>query len=378
MHLRLLLLISLLLTALQLPTVTAAQANVVHPTGGSSYKPDISLQRVREIFENPRTADAYKYTVKDDRNNQMDGLSIMELKGQSHKYAAVYHTPIVVSGGIRFNVNLALSNDLINWTFRRQLIANSSMPKIGRVRGSDWIVVTHEAWLGRPGRWSPITAFSPSRKPQRVEFKLFYNDRDLVDGMVRSSYQLPRYLNDLNGTPNIYDMHLKRYGAYYVVDGQYGFHYWNGNRDVNAATTILQMFNPIGGTQAYTSTTTNYNNRYSPFGVTGNIGQRDTIVTKSKRYVIQEANKGRGGTDFDKWRIFLYPFTETTNYPTGASQPIELTVRTHAGSTSIGNPGVSVVKSPDGNGHVMVVSYFIFSQGARGGEAGPVIYYHKL
>jgi hypothetical protein len=73
---------------------------------------------------------------------------------------------------------------------------------------------------------------------------------------------------------------------------------------------------------------------------------------------------------WDKWRVWLYKFTETTAYPTGAGTLRQLTPITPNGSVSFGNPSVRIVDAPDGVGQVMWVSYFLFGEGAGAGEAG--------
>lgn len=190
------------------------------------------------MLENPIDATGHKYDLKDSSQNAMQSPSIIELVGQTYKYAAVYHTPYYPLGlnhPPRFKINLGVSNDLLNWNYIGVLIDNASMPRIGRVRGSDWLVIAHENWIG-PGL--------SSTAPARITYRLFNNDTDLIGQQVRASWTAPEYLNVLNGTPSFYDMHLVYRSGYFSVDGQYGFHFWDGTRDANAGSTILSMFDP--------------------------------------------------------------------------------------------------------------------------------------
>lgn len=337
----------------------------------NNYVPTISDCNILYYLNNPMFATAYKFNLHDDAPtpNSMDGVSIIQLTGQNYKYAAVYHTAYQVPGGVRFRVNLAVSNDLINWKFIGMLVDNASMPKISLVSGSSWVVVAHEQWLG---------ASQASIGPSRVAFELFYDFNDLINRTIRSTYLMPAYQGDYNGTPSFYEAHVSYNNGLYSVDGQYGFHFHNGTRDVNAVTTIYRMFDPTGGTTAYPSEAIRYNNRIAINGVTGNIGDRDTLITSSNRYNILEGNLGQPGASFDKWRIFLYKFSESYNYPDGSGALTMVSPQTPNASFSFGNPRVNVVDRPDGSGKAIVISYFIFSQGAGPGEAGSLIYYFNI
>jgi len=323
------------------------------------------------ILEHPDTADHAAYGAVDSAGNAMQSPSIIQLQGVAYKYAAVYHTPYLVAGGYRFKVNLAASQDLIMWTFVRTLIDDADMPKILRVTGASWIVITHEQWSG-PG--------PASTAPSNVAFRLFYTDTDLLNGTIRATYTMPMYgTSQLNGTPSFYDAHLVLDTGYYSVDGQYGFHNWNGTRDVNDVTTITRMFDPRSGrTNAYPSTATAYNNKFIAQGVTGNIGQRDTIAHPFGRYNVQEGNIGTPGGSWDKWRLWLYTYTETTAYPTGAGTVRQLIPVTPNHSVSFGNPSIRIVEAAEGTGQIMWISYFLFAEGAGPGEAGSLIYWTRI
>jgi hypothetical protein len=354
---------SLLLMALAITTIGSARAVNL------DYHPSLNLSQVRDFLNNPKSAFAARYGLTDSAGNSMDAISITQIAGQQYKYAAVYHTAYQVSGKTRYRVNLALSNDLMSWFYQGVLVDNASMPKIDHVSGSEWIVVTHEQWQGAgPG----------SKSPSRVAFELFYDASDLVNHIIRSTSLMPQWQNSLNGTPSIYEFHLALYNGRYSVDGQYGFHFWNGSRDVNGVTTIRQMFDPNGGTVFSPSTANAYNNLMMAQGVTGNIGDRDTIITSDARYNVQEGNLGQPAGSFDLWRLFLYSFGDANNYPTGNGSIFQLSPQTPNGSTSFGNPRITIVDNPAGTGKAFVVSYFLFGEQAGQGESGSLIYYYNL
>jgi hypothetical protein len=73
--------------------------------------------------------------------------------------------------------------------------------------------------------------------------------------------------------------------------------------------------------------------------------------------------------DWGSWRVFQYdPLTKRAQL---------LDIRTHGGSTAFANPTVTALRSPQGVS-ALVVTLFVFSEGAAAGEAGPLIYYRDL
>lgn len=333
--------------------------------------PDISQSQLQYYLQYPRLATAARYGLRDDIGNTMDGLSLVQLSGQPYKYAAVYHTAYAVSGGaLRFKVNLAASNDLLRWRYLGMLADNASMPRVAAVRGSSWIVVAHEQWSGRgPG----------STGPSRIAYRLFYTGADLINRVERGLWIQPSFLTSLNGTPSFFDLRQSYCGVYRCVSGEIGFHYWSGRKDLNATTTNQMMFDPRGlATSVEAAASYRYNLRFSLLGVTGNVGQRDMLRTRTGRYVIQEGNIGTPAASWDKWRIYLYRYAESGVVPDGSGTIIPIAPQTPGGSSSFGNPSINVVDDPTGRGKVVVISYFLFSEGAKNGEAGSLLYYFRL
>ena len=335
----------------------------------NTYAPNLSETDLKYFLTNPSLATASHFDLKDSAGNSMYSPSIVQLSDQAFKYVAVYHTPYLVNGGYRYKISISGSNDLIVWNYVGLLVDNADMPKIAPVANSTWLVMTYEQWFGES---------QSSTQPARVSYRLFYNGSDLINRISRQVWSSPSHVSALNGTPSIYEMHLSFYNNSYSVDGQYGFHFYNGTRDVNAVTTILKMFNTAAGVENYPSTAASYNNSLTAKGVSGNIGQRDTIITTTARYNLQEGNIGQPTASFDKWRIWLYRFGDKNAYPTGNGTFSLIQPKTSGLSTSFGNPSIAVVDRPSGNGKAIVISYTIFSEGAGVGEAGPLLYYFNL
>lgn len=334
------------------------------------YWPTLNDDQVIYYLSNPKYASVARYGLTDSAGNSMDSPSIVQLSGLGYKYAAVYHSYNPVQVGYKFNVNIAVSNDLTNWQYIGVIEERSGMPRIAQVPNSSWVVMGHEKWVGTDRYGKDIIG---------VEYDLFKSCADLINRAINSRWLQPQYYGNLNGTPSIYDLNIEYDGTNSFVSGQFGFHFWNGSRDINAATTTLRMLSDvITYPQNYPSTTIAYNARFAAEGVSGNLGQRDTLITASNRYNVQEGNVGVPAASWDKWRIFLYKFGEKYNYPTGVGTLIPIYPKTPGGSTSFGNPSISIVDSPDGRDKIIVISYFVFSEGAAPGEGGSLLYYFPV
>jgi hypothetical protein len=167
-------------------------------------------------------------------------------------------------------------------------------------------------------------------------------------------------------------------GGNYVVNGQYGFHEYDGTRDINAVTTITGLFHPSISPTSSPSVATNYNSVITTAGSAGNIGQRDTLQTTTARYNLQEGNS-TSANNFADWGIYLYTFGDSNSYPTGTGTATKLSISTPHSSTSFGNPSISVVTRPSGTGHALFVGYEVFLQGAGDpSEAGSLVYYYNV
>jgi hypothetical protein len=100
-------------------------------------------------------------------------------------------------------------------------------------------------------------------------------------------------------------------------------------------------------------------------GYPGKHGDRDERLWRRRPYEIVEAQWSRDGDGWANWRITLYDWLESTTYP--------VPIHTAGGSTSFGNPALTELTDPAGQ-PVLVVTLFLFSEGAAPGEAGPLLY----
>ena len=108
-------------------------------------------------------------------------------------------------------------------------------------------------------------------------------------------------------------------------------------------------------------------NRPLALGARGHIGDRDHIAFEGYDFNVHEAEIIHG--DWSSWRTYLYDFRARSAY--------WLNVKTHGGSFAFGNPTVSQVRAPSGK-RALVMTQFVFHEGAAPGEAGQLIYYREL
>jgi hypothetical protein len=294
--------------------------NDVNPT------PDEARAELRYYIEHVTQA-TRQYRGRDDAGHPMDGLKISP-SPDAGGFIAVYHA---YRAGT-FDVHLATSSDLMNWRWRTRLSTSASQPTI-KAAGSGYVVV-----------WE-------TDGDNHLQFAYYDSGTDLLNAVASKTFGAPRTLSPCaEGTPNIYD------GSSASVD--VGFHYyWNCDVDRQAR-----------GTTDWTSWSASaqpaMDNAILAHGVTGNIGDRDGVLTfRGYGFGLIEGQLTKG--EWGAWRVFLY------DYQAGTAEL--LNIQTDAGSTAFGNPTIEQVHV--GARSAIVITLFLFSEGARGGEDGPLIYY---
>ncbi len=95
----------------------------------------------------------------------------------------------------------------------------------------------------------------------------------------------------------------------------------------------------------------------------GGIGDRDVI--RFRRFDRTLIEGQFVNEDPRTWRVFLY------DDATGNAQPLHF--RTRAGSIAFANPTITAIEI--GGRNAILVTLFIPGEGARGAEAGELIYY---
>ncbi len=306
---------------------------------GDSPPPD-RVTTFRTILENVTDATAFRYGARDDRGQVLDTIKIIE--NPEGGYLGVYHSYIAGT----FQVRLAASTSLLDWTFAGTLETGASQPTLAGLSDGGYVVAFEKEGEGG----------------SHLRFQHYPSLARLLEGVPQRVFDAPRTLSPFHeGTPNIHRVTMSDG----IDDSEIivGFHYFDPNLGVDrVASGILRNF--------ATWTTKHeaaYNGELIAMGAEGNIGDRDRGAFLGKEYNLQEVQFAIG--DWRSWRVLLYDVME------GAFTLLD--IKTHAGSVSFANPTFTVLKSPSG-ADAVVVTYFLPHEGARDGEAGQLIFYTEF
>ena len=360
------------LAAALLP-VASAQA------GPSSLQRKLARETLASIVERVDQTTAYRYRAKDDRGALLDGLKVLQVDGTN---LGLYHAP--AKDG-RFNVYVATSEDLITWTRRATLDVGASQPTIALLPSGGLVVAYEKVSLIELGLGSLTDALDSVVGPIlnspkdriRIRFRFYRTVDALLDGQFAREFTAPRRLSPTaEGTPSITKIKLKR-GLLSRSKIEVGLHYFadldgNGTPDADRlATAVLTGFNTwqARAAPAQDESLLHAQFLHAPYTQPprGNIGDRDQVIIDGVRLELQEAQYVPG--DYSSWRPFLID-------PRGGVVPRPLQIVTNGGSTSFGNPTATVLTAPSGKPAVLITMY-VFGEGAAPGENGPLIYYRE-
>lgn len=347
--------------------------------GPSGLQRKLARESLASIVERVDRTTAHRYQAKDDRGALLDGLKVLQVDGTN---LGLYHAP--AKDG-RFNVYVATSRDLMTWRREATIDVGASQPTV-RLMPSGGLVVAYEkvslveldpiASIGDvlESVVGPILNRPTDRI--RLRFRYYRTVGALLHGQFAREFTAPRRLSPTaEGTPNITNVKQRR-GLISRSRIELGLHYYadldgNGTSDADRlATGVLTGF---VGWQARAAPRLDDSLLRTPFmhkGFTGpprgNIGDRDQIILDGVRLDLQEAQYVAG--DYASWRPFL------VDPRGGAPRPLEIV--TDGGSRSFGNPSATLLTAPSGKPAVLVTMY-VFSEGAANGEPGPLIYYRE-
>jgi hypothetical protein len=279
------------------------------------------------------SATAVRYGVSDDLGHSMDTVKIIEVPGGD--FAGVFAT--WREDASVFDIHLATSTDLINWTWRTRLGSEASQPTIRASSDGGYVV----AWEVTP------LAFDAHSYP---EFRYYASWEDLLAAKPSRTFVVQLTLSPCcEGTVNLYAASSTNvdagfhYLADMVVDRQaratMDWTSWTAVRDLRLDTALTEL------------------------GVKGNIGDRDTIRFRSIDYMLLEGQLVMD--DIDSERIFL------VDLASGTAQQLDF--RTPDGSASVSNPTVELVHI--GGQLALVFAAYVFSDTAQG---GPMIWYRLV
>ncbi len=341
-------------SATSVPSATASAIASATPTPtvvatpSSSATPSVApATEMAALITDVTTADAYRYGLHDSAGSSMDTLKV--IRDSAGRYLGVYHT--LISGA--FHVKLAMSTDLLTWTYRVDLDTHASQPTMAATSDGGYLLAEEADNNG-------LVATSATW----LRFRHYANFADLVAGASDATFNAPHTLvsttGGAEGTPNIYSASFSPDLSHSVID--IGFHYFKDAVVDRQARGTLTNFSAWS-----TRTEPQIDSAIMALGVTGNIGDRDSVVFEGSRLNIHEGQVTPG--DWSSWRVFLYD-------PSSA-RAVRISVRTHKGSISFANPSYSILMGPTGS-QVILVTLFLPVSGSATGEAGELLYLRKL
>ncbi|MCL5028194.1 MAG: hypothetical protein M1480_04135 [Bacteroidetes bacterium] len=301
---------------------------------------DGARTQLRALIDNVKGASMRVYAVHDNVGHSMDCVKIIDNPYVSGQFIGVYHT---LYNNV-FKVNLATSTDLINWTWIRELAG--SLPS----GPASQPTIAYDATDG--GFMMAWEQENPGGGGNHVKVVYFSSWSNLQNGVVSKSYDCPQTLSTCaEGTPNFYSAS--------IASCDIGHHYYSNCTVDRQARGTLTNFNSWS-----TSKQNNVDNAMLYWGVKGNIGDRDGYANfLGYNFGLFEGQYTPN--DFSSWRVFLY------DYQTGNADTT--VIQTDAGSFAFANPTITEITI---NGYrANLVTLFIPSQGAKGNEAGELIYY---
>ena len=303
----------------------------------------------------------------------MDGLDVVAnpLFGQpgQARYLGVYHTKYG-SAIDEFRVNIATSNNLVQWTRVRALDATrASHPTLRALPSGGWLLA-----------YEKITSQYDNNTSNNSSLRLVHysNTANLLGGIEQESRRLPRKLSKLfpgrdagnEGTPDIRSVTWN--GSLSNSRVRLGFHFktrldtdpvsYADREAIGTLTNGVWSVNPIRGLKL----------ALIDLGFLGNHGQRRQFTYAGQRWQIYEAQRRRGSNT--SWRLLLRRV--------GSRSLDVLDVRTARGSKSFANPATAAVlpdPEPTRAGQqVLTVGMFLFSEGAAPAEAGSLLFYQNV
>ncbi|MEO8425458.1 MAG: hypothetical protein ABI595_16295 [Actinomycetota bacterium] len=278
-------------------------------------------------------ATAYRYKLTDDLGHHMGPMDVIWVP-EAGRFAAVDFSWDDTDQA--FHLHVTTSTNLLDWTWEVELARQASMPSIAAMTGGGYVV----AWEQEPD-------------PIHIVIASFDTWDDLRTGNVARRFDVPVTMPACGeGTPSIDAASRER------VDLSFHYH-GDCERDRQASgwtdwTTWQAVARPERD-QALIDR-----------GIEGHIGDRDTIAFRGHTLMLLEGE--RVPDDYSSWRTFLYD--DETRVAD------EISFKTHAGSRAFTNPSISEVRI-DGHDAILVTLY-LFTEGARGGEDEELVCYRIL
>lgn len=305
---------------------------LAHLANASSAPVSTGTARLATLAEDVTAADGHRYDARDHTGRTMDAAQIAQAPDGS--YLAVYHT--LLDDG-RFHAAVATSTDLRHWHRRH-----------------DFGPGTHQASLAGDGLGGYVLAYEKDPK-NHIAVRAYEDEAALLDGRQARAFDAPRTLSRCaEGTPSITAVR----GDTIELTGHYRAD-CDTDRQLRATLTGFRHWHAAPDRR--------FDRALQAWGNGGNLGDRAPVELDGQRMLFVEGQRWRG--DFGSWRTYAYDSV--------SGRADRLDISTHGGSRAFANPSATLLTDPRGR-PALLVSLFIPGEGAAPGEAGQLVYWHKL
>ena len=276
-----------------------------------------------DVLGNSPSIVCSKFKLKDDLERPMSVIKIVKTNEDVHNsflYLGVYHVTISKDN---FNLQLAGSNDLFNWSFITEIDQNAHQGDI--VKWNDGYLIAYEE--------------DKIQGANNIALKYYAN----YDHLISNHSTFEKHLNTsihgfgVEGTPDIRHFTGKNPANGSVL---IGFHYHNGTID-KIAMGVLQ-----NGNNWTTWKDSLPENNLRDMNFKGNIGSRKGFKYRGNSLTLQEARFVKN--DWSSWKIML----GLNGYYS------EVLISTPKKSTSFANP--SIIENENNK---YVISLFVPTEG---------------
>ncbi|CAF2926746.1 unnamed protein product [Rotaria sp. Silwood2] len=300
------------------------------------FPSDNARRKLVSLIAEVRQADGRRYASRDHLGNPMNCIKIIKRTG-SDDFIGVYHT--YVNNVPR--VHLAVSNDLLQWTWLQELAVHASQPTIA-------------ASSDHPEGYILVWEETPS---SHLKFAFYMTWDDLKVGTAQQTHETTRTLSHCaEGTPNIY-------GEPTLASIDVGFHFSDDctlDRQARASLTNFSLWTQIRKQP-------NVDNALLHYGVRGNIRDRDAL-SNFDGYAFTIIEGQYQPKNIGTWRIFVFD-SQTENAD-------QVPIVTNGRSQAFTNPTMTITTI---NGQrILLVTLFIVNEKSAPREAGQLIYYRKF